>query len=162
MVSLATVRDALMLLETLVLKVEGRNKERKDKDRGSSATWARGRTGRQYRFLERRRPTQEDQHSLFFVTPSVTTELCDRRFCTRESNGFQFLSGVVNIGMWATDYSIGHGKSLNSILNVIALLAGLPQQFLPSTSGGTSHSLDSQVPTGMTDVRSSDWPTMCP
>lgn len=38
MVSLATIQDALMLLETLVLKVEGRNKERKDKDRGSLAT----------------------------------------------------------------------------------------------------------------------------
>lgn len=99
MVSLATIRDAFMLLETLVLKVEGRNKERKDKDRGSLATRGRGRTGRQYRFLERRRPTQEDQHRLFFVTPSITTELCNCRFCTRELNGFPFLSGVVYTGM---------------------------------------------------------------
>lgn len=38
--------------------------------------------------------------------------------------------------MWANfhrEHSVGHGKSLSSILNSIAMLAGMPQHFLTST-----------------------------
>lgn len=112
-------------------------KERKDKDRESLARSERGRTGRHCTFLQPRRQTRTEQHRFFFVTPSSTSKPCNRRFCIRELNGFQFLSGIVCTGMWANFYreqSTGHVKCVSSIFNSVALLAGMPQQAAPPSS----------------------------
>lgn len=115
-------------------KCQGKQQTKEGRRRiGSLDSSDRGRAGGRCGFLQPRRQIQEDQHRLFFITPSISIEACDCRLRTRELNGSQFLSGLVCTGMWASfhrEHSTGHGKCLSSIINNLALLAGR----LPSNS----------------------------